>query len=567
MANSLNSWDRVGVASALRGILFLLGVWISAGTIRAETLALLRFDPPSEAGASPSQAAEWLDQELAKRPGVKIYDLRARNRALLDSLGDFPPDARTAGALRAPDIDKGLWVACDWVEGGQANSPLRCRIATLSLKRGALIGIDTLLFRGRALRQPDFLMPALARRIFSEPVLPHSDSAGPAPLRLSVEASPARLLKDLEILATGRVDSLPLGATLELGDAEKPAVARLEGYDLILYPGSQMRFLLPGVVQLEHGRLGVMRKPDSNKAAGALGSMAAFDSSNLVLRSVVRLAAMDSTNLLWGAFAKAEGDSQTVSLSRVRALAALDSTNPLFGALGQVASLDSSNLVLKTLGRMAALDSTNLLWQGLGSVTGLDSGRSVWKRMSGISDWEAADLWRKLGLLAFRDSLVLVTRSAIMRGAPEAMRVRQEDALARFELGRGRVWVSPLLGAESSTPLGDLEWAETRGFTVSAGRMNGAEGEAMVQALAAALPKKEGAGWTRFLPGKLFAEGRTVETFPVSVQAWLGEEIAEFGATADRILKGPTRPQAPTGESHAREAAGCYLCSPSRLGP
>jgi hypothetical protein len=427
--------------------------------------------------------------------------------------------------------------------------------------------MDTLLFLGRALYQPGFLMPALARRIFSEPSFAHADSSGPAALRLSVPASSAWLLNEFEILAYGGVDSIPVGAVLEVGDLETPAVSRMDGYDLIFYSRSRIRLLLPGVLYLERGRLGVMRAPDSNNALGALGSMTAFDSTNLVLKSVVKLAALDSSNLLWGAFAKANADSQSVFISRVRSLAALDSANPLYSALGQVATLDSNNLVLRTLGNMATLDSSNLLWQGLGSVTGLDSGRSVWNQMSQVSDWEASDLWRKLGLLAFRDSLVIVTQSGIIRGVPESMLLTQESAMTRVDLGRGRIWVSPLVGSESSSPLSDLEWAETRGFTVTTGRLSGVEGERLARRLVDALPRKDALGWTRFLPGKLFAEGRTVETFPIAIQAWLGEELFEFGVESDLILKGPTRPHVRTGDLNARKAAGCYLCNPSRLGP
>ena len=71
---------------------------------------------------------------------------------------------------------------------------------------------------------------------------------------------------------------IPLGATLVIGDAPKLIVLTMENVHFILYPHSSYTYLLPKVVQLNSGTLGIIKGVDSASIEGKLRSATAHGS-------------------------------------------------------------------------------------------------------------------------------------------------------------------------------------------------------------------------------------------------------------------------------------------------
>src|SRR5690606_8836126 len=100
------------------------------------------------------------------------------------------------------------------------------------------------------------------------------------------------------VIRRGAVSELPLGATLVVGDAPGPFLAGTGGVQYVFYPQSSYTYLLPRVLQLNQGSLGIVKGSDSSSMESR-GRPVATDSSNPIWKSLGQVSALDSTNLLW----------------------------------------------------------------------------------------------------------------------------------------------------------------------------------------------------------------------------------------------------------------------------
>ena len=119
---------------------------------------------------------------------------------------------------------------------------------------------------------------AFAKRFNGQRAVREGRSRQPAlgTLKLKVPARPAMLIRGLAILRKGSISEIPIGATLVIGDAPGPIVMSIENIHYVLYPHSSYTYMLPKVVQLNKGTLGILKGVDSASIEGKLRSATAW---------------------------------------------------------------------------------------------------------------------------------------------------------------------------------------------------------------------------------------------------------------------------------------------------
>jgi hypothetical protein len=517
--------------------------------------------------ASKEEFIRELGRSLASDSLFLVYDARARHAAELDRLfreGEIPND-ELRKRVHGGEIALGLFVRCRLEETYREEASLSCAAGALDLRNGGIAGRDSALFIAGLLRRTQALQSALVASlrdlVLGKPEAPKSQ--GPA-LRLIQEARPARLLRQESILARGGLDSIPVGFTLNTGDMPKPALARVEDYYLVLYPHSSYSYVLPGVLCLNRGTLGLIRGDDTTRTAAGEKSGKRLEKSNALWKTVGQLAALDTHNTVWKALGKAAAsDSQSSVSQAAKQGAGLNSTHPAIRVMEKLAALDGGEAALRALVEVAALDSSNLIWKGIGKSSLLDGNHQVWRRLADIPP-HAGSLWREIGLLSQQENILVLTPSCVLRGRPKTAQIRHTGSLTRVEMPQGEVMALPILSSQQPAPLHDLEWGETHGFAWERGKLSARGGDRLTAQLTEVLPRSDGLDLTDFLPGKLFARGRAVATPGEAVQRYFLRAFGELGATPDYLLREP-----PSGAAAEKgsDASGCYLCRPNRVDP
>lgn len=558
-----------------RPLPFLLLAALCAPVTAKIPVSVLGAYVENEDSAYCENLARDIGQSLAEDTAFLVYDLRKKHGPALDSLHAVGPLRGHAflSSIHGGSVKWGLIVECRRIRREEEKEDFACRAEALGLIDGKARVLDTLRFLPQAAEKEKRFAQSLARPIMARMHPVREAGLALGALKVKPPANPALLIRDLQIIQRGPIKEIPLGTTLVIGDAPQLIVLSIENVHYILYPNSSYTYLLPKVVQLNEGTLGILQGEDSASLGGRLKQATALDGSNLVWRSLAKLAALDSSNLIWKGLGKVTSlDSSNVLVhnSITRTLGktvALDSSNLLFRTLAQVTALDTSNLVLRTLGQVAAMDSNNLIWKGLGKVGSLDSNNIVWKKLSLIATLDSNSVWKKLGLLAFQDSTVVLTPSFIARGMPEAAVVRSDGGSASLEVIKGSMIAQALLGSQEEVLLGALRSAKSRGFAFKVDRVSPARGDRVLREFESVNPARSGLNLANLLPGKLFAVGSSLRTADRPVQAFLAGELRELDIEADILSSekegwqefGTFRPGA--------QEQGCYLCSPDRLGP
>lgn len=507
-----------------------------------------------------------LGQNLAEDTALLVFDLRKKNANALDY-------AHSTGALR----DKALLAPMNgnqvkWgliVECSEQKEEYRCGLEALdmfSLQGRALDTLHVLLEAGEKRKQ---FAQAAARAFESALLMRKDDPPAMGVLKLKVPANPAMLIRGLAILHRGSISEIPLGATLVIGDAPRPVTVSMENIHYVFYPHSSYTYMLPKVVQLNQGTLGILKGIDSGSVEGKLRQATALNQNNLIWKTLIKVAALDSSNLLWQGLGKVTSlDSHNIILKKLEKVTALDSDNALLKAFGKVTALDSGNVLLRTLTQVAALDSNNLVWKGLGQVSSLDSNNLIWRKLGEIASLDSNSIWRKLGLLAFQDNSVVLTPSFIVRGQPQAVVFRHEGSISTMEVVKGSMSAQPLLSSQEPVAVGAMRMVRTRGYSLKQERLNPARADRILRDFESVDPAKGNRIFAMFLPGKLFGNGSALRTADKSAQAFMASESRELDMEMDVLssekegwneFEGTFR----TGG----EGAGCYLCSPDRLGP
>lgn len=242
--------------------------------------------------------AQDLGQALAEDTALLVYDLRARHGRRLDSVQaavglDKAPELLSA--LSGGQVRWGLAVACRAERREDDGGDFLCLPTLLSMKDARRVPLDTLRFLPEAAGKRKQVGQGLALRFASH--FRPARAPAPAVLKLSAPANPALVVRDLEILRRGSIAEVPLGATLVLGDAPGPVVLAGESVHFILYPGSAYTFLLPRLVRLHSGALGLLRNADSGSVAWRSEAEAAGDSAGL--GGLVLAASRDGADSLW----------------------------------------------------------------------------------------------------------------------------------------------------------------------------------------------------------------------------------------------------------------------------
>jgi hypothetical protein len=237
------------------------------------------------------------------------------------------------------------------------------------------------------------------------------------------------------------------------------------------------------------------------------------------------------------------------------------------GKLG-IWHVGDTNTISSQLLQAARLDSNNIIWQNLGHLTSLDSSNFVWKKFTQMASLDSGLIWHKLGLLAYQDSTVILTPACVIRGRPEVLQIQHEGGETKIELIQGDVAALPLLSSQNALSIPILNQAVTRGFALENTPMQDKRAESISASLAAIATQKTGKSLAELLPGRIFSQRPTLQTWSLDAQDFLGEEMAEMDLHPERLAppnwnaQGSLKPLTP-----GKYEAGCYLCRPDRLGP
>lgn len=514
--------------------------------------------------------ARDLAQGLAEDTALLVYDLRQKNAGALDSAqakGKLR-EASLLAPLSGKQVKWGLSMECQ-----ELKEEFLCWLEVLDMGTGAVASRDTLhamLEAGEKRKQfGQAAAGAFSKRLAMKKGDPSAAQPSLPALKLRTPARPAMLIRGLAILRKGSIAEIPLGTTLAIGDAPGPITASIENIHYVLYPHSSYTYMLPKVVQLNKGALGIIKGVDSASIEGRLRSATALDQSNLIWKTLTKVAALDSSNLLWQGLGKVTSmDSNNLILKNLQKVTSLDSNNLMMQTFGKMTAMDSSNLLLRTLTQVAALDTSNLVWKGLGQVSALDSTNFLWKRLGEIATLDSNSIWSKLGLLAFQDQSVVVTPSFIVRGQPQAVLFRHDGAVSTLEVVKGTMSVQPLLSSQPPASVNPMRVVRTRGYSLKQERLNAVRGDRLLRDFEAIDPNRGNRPFALFLPGKLFGAGASLRTADRSMQSFIASEYRELDMEMDVLSsekEGWT--EFPGTLRSGAQGAGCYLCSPDRLGP
>ncbi|HKP94658.1 MAG TPA: hypothetical protein VJ385_02770 [Fibrobacteria bacterium] len=507
-----------------------------------------------------------LGQALAEDTSLLVFDLRKKNAAALDSahaLGTLA-QASLLVPMNGNQVKWGLVVEC-----AELKEEYRCRLEAVDMFAIETRVLDTLYVLLEAGEKRKQFAQAAARP-FAAALLPKkAETPAVGTLKLKVPANPATLIRGLAVIRRGSIAEVPLGTTLVIGDSPRLIVVSMENVHYVLYPHSSYTYMLPKVVQLNQGTLGIIKGVDSASVEGKLRQATALDESNLIWKTLTKVAALDSSNLLWQGLGKVTAlDSHNLILRNLQKVTAMDTNNLLFKTFGKVTALDSNNLLLRTLTQVAAMDSSNLVWKGLGQVSSLDSGNLIWKKLGEIASLDSNSIWRKLGLLAFQDNSVVLTPSFIVRGQPQAVLFRHEGSVSTMEVVKGSMSAQPLLSSQDAAGIGAMRTVRTRGYSLKQERLNPARADRILREFETVDPNRGSRPFAMFLPGKLFGTGSALRTADKSMQSFIVSGSREMDMEMD-VLSSEKEGWSEFGgtfRSGAQES-GCYLCSPDRLGP
>jgi hypothetical protein len=511
-----------------------------------------------------------LAQALAEDTALLVFDLRKQNAGYLDS-------AHASGRIREPAFLSALSVKrVKWgllLECLELKEEYRCFLEALDMSGAAASPGDTLhvLLEAGSKRKlfGQAAAGAFARRLKSKGGTLPQEQDRLGVLKLRTPARPAMLVRGLAILKKGAISELPLGSTLVIKDAPGPIAVSIENIHYLLYPHSSYTYLLPRVVQLNEGTLGILKGVDSGSIEGKFRSAAALDQSNLIWRTLTKVAALDSSNLIWRGLGNvATLDSHNLILKNLQRITSLDSGNALIQTLGKVTALDSSNLLLRTLSQVAALDTSNLIWKGLGQVSALDSTNFLWRKLGEVATLDSNSIWSKIGLLAFQDQSVVLTPSFIVRGHPQAVLLRHEGNISTLEVVKGSVTAQPLLTSGEPATIGAMRVARTRGYALKQERLNPVRGDRLLREFEALDPNKGSRPFALLLPGRLFGAGAALRTADRGMQSFVAGESRELDMEMD-VLSSEKEGWSdfPGTLRTGSQESGCFLCSPGRLDP
>jgi hypothetical protein len=511
-----------------------------------------------------------LAQALAEDTAFLVFDLRKQNAGYLDS-------AQASGRIRDPAFLAALSVKrVKWgllMECQELKEEYHCLLEALDMSGAPPGPADTLhvLLEAGAKRKlfGQAASGAFARRLRVKAGVPQAAQDRLGVLKLRSPARPAMLVRGLAIFKKGAISEIPLGSTLVIQDAPGPIAVSIENIHYLLYPHSSYTYLLPKVVQLNEGTLGILKGVDSGSIEGRLRSATALDQSNLIWKTLTKVAALDSSNLIWRGLGNvATLDSNNLILKNLQRMTSLDSGNALFKTLGKVTALDSSNLLMRTLAQVAALDTSNLIWKGLGQVSALDSTNYLWRKLAEVATLDSNSIWSKLGLLAFQDQTVIVTPSFIVRGHPQAVLFRHEGSISTLEVVKGSLTVQPLLTSLEPVTVGAMRVARTRGYALKQERLNPVRGDRLLREFENLDPNKGSRPFALLLPGRLFGAGAALRTADRGVQSFVAGEFRELDMEMD-VLSSEKEGWSdfPGTVRTGSQESGCFLCSPDRLDP
>ncbi len=506
-----------------------------------------------------------LAQALAEDTSMLVFDLRKKNSGALDSahakgtLGQ----ANLLAPMNGNTVKWGMVMDCE-----EMKEEYRCKLDVLDMTTavGKPMEILHVLLEAGEKRKP--FAQAASQSFAAALQVKKADAPAMGTLKLKVPANPAMLIRGLAIIRKGSISEVPLGTTLVIGDSPRLIVISMDNVHFVLYPHSSYTYLLPKVVQLNSGTLGIIKGVDSTSIEGKLRSATALDQSNLIWKTLTKVAAMDSSNLIWKGLGKVTSlDSHNLILHNLQKVTSLDTNNILFKTLGKVTALDSSNVLLRTLSQVAALDTSNLVWKGLGQVSALDSTNLIWRKLGEVASLDSNSIWRKLGLLAFQDASVVLTPSFIVRGQPQAVLFRHEGSISTMEVVKGNMSAQPLLSSQEPVSIGAMRVVRTRGYSLKQERLNPMRGDHIIREFETVDPNKSTRPFAMFLPGKLFGAGSSLRTADRSIQSFIVSGSRELDMEMD-VLSSEKEGWTEFGtfQSGSQES-GCYLCSPDKLGP
>ncbi|MDQ3001906.1 MAG: hypothetical protein M3Y08_11685 [Fibrobacterota bacterium] len=507
-----------------------------------------------------------LAQALAEDTAMLVFDLRKKNGPALDSAHAAGTMKRQnlLGPMNGNQVKWGMVADCS-----ELKEEYQCLLEVVDMGTAKARFLDTLRVLVEAGEKRKQFGHALARAYIADFLPAKAEQPSLGTLKLKVPSNPAMLISGLAIIRKGSISEIPLGATLVIGDAPQPIVLSMENIHFILYPHSSYTYMLPKVVQLNLGTLGILKGVDSTSIEGKLRSTTALDQSNLIWKTLTKVAAMDSSNLIWQGLGKVTSlDSQNLILRNLQKVTAMDSNNLLLKAFGNVTAMDSSNLLLKTLSQVAAMDSSNLVWKGLGQVSTLDSTNLIWRKLGEIASMDSNSIWRKLGLLAFQDNSVVLTPSFIARGQPQAVVFHHDGTMSTLEVVKGSMAAQPLLSSQGGVPVGPMRLVRTRGYSLKQERLNPVRGDRILREFESLNPNRGSRNLTMFLPGKLFGVGASLRTADRSMQTFIVSGSREMDMEMD-VLSSEKEGWSEFGGTlrSGSQESGCYLCSPDRLGP
>ncbi len=512
-----------------------------------ENIALLGVYSPANDSLSDSLAFD-IEQSLAENPNFTVYGLRKKHGVELDKAfsGKNILEMSFWTRIGAANLKKGFFIECS-----DREVYLHCVFFEVSPSIPNYVIFDSLDFLSEIIgyrkKWTEPLLKNLLAHLLPQPIV----EASRPKIHFNKPLASAQTVLGMQILQKGLVTDWEMGTRLVLGEIPLTDV-NLDATHYVLYPNSIYTYLLPKVIQLNSGGMGLYQDPDSNAAIQKFDQATTLNKNNLIWKTLGQLAATDSSNLIWRALGK------TTSL---------DSSNPIYKSIRNVTSIDSANMIWKTLRQAAEIDSQNLLWRGLSNVTALDSSNFIWQKLNAVASLDSNSIWKKLGLIAFQDSAIIITTSMIARGSPQALFLHQENGLTEIELINGSLQCMPLLSSSPGIHLSSMEKGRTRGYELNVEKLPSWRSEIILQEFASLHSDKSAHLMSILFPKILFGSNFKEHVVPIRMQEFMQEGFADLGFEWD-ILSSQAENWSGAGKTltSGKNESGCYLCSPDRLG-